>query len=88
MKYRNKALMVEAFQLGKNCMPGWFNEKISNGEVTLVINSVGDVSRCGIKTRNGVMTAEAGDFVIKGAEGELYPCKTDIFYETYELAED
>lgn len=88
MKYRNKSLIIEAFQLGKNCMPGWFNEKISRGEVTLVINSVGDVSRCGIKTPNGVMTAEAGDFVIKGVGGELYPCKAGIFYETYKPVED
>jgi hypothetical protein len=24
-----------------------------------------------------------GDFIIKGIEGELYPCKPDVFYKTY-----
>lgn len=30
------------------------------------------------------MTASIGDFVIKGEQGELYPCKLDIFKKTYE----
>ena len=31
------------------------------------------------------MTANAGDWLIKGVAGELYPCKPDIFEATYEL---
>ena len=88
MKYRKKPVEVEAFRLGHDLIPSWFNEKVSSGDVTLVINLVGDITRCSIKTLEGVMTAEAGDFVIKGVRGELYPCKADIFYETYEPAED
>lgn len=30
------------------------------------------------------MKANKGDYIIKGVQGELYPCKPDIFYETYE----
>ncbi len=37
-----------------------------------------------IKTLEGVMKANKGDYIIKGVRGELYPCKPDIFYETYE----
>ena len=37
-----------------------------------------------IKTLEGVMKANKGDYIIKGVQGELYPCKPDIFYETYE----
>jgi len=33
------------------------------------------------------MTAIPGDFIIKGVQGEFYPCKPDIFEKTYELAE-
>ena len=40
-----------------------------------------------IPTREGVMTADPGDWIIKGVEGEIYPCKPDIFEATYEPAE-
>jgi len=33
------------------------------------------------------MRAEKGDWVIRGVQGELYPCKPDIFQQTYEAAE-
>jgi hypothetical protein len=29
------------------------------------------------------MTATVGDYIIKGIHGEFYPCKEDIFLETY-----
>lgn len=38
-----------------------------------------------IHTLEGVMRAEKGDVIIKGVRGELYPCKPDIFRETYQL---
>jgi len=37
-----------------------------------------------IETLEGVMTAQFGDYIIKGANGEFYPCKPDIFEATYE----
>ena len=37
-----------------------------------------------IETLEGVMTARLGDYIIKGVKGEFYPCKPDIFQETYE----
>ena len=36
-----------------------------------------------IKTLEGTMQANEGDWVIKGIRGELYPCKHDIFMDTY-----
>ena len=36
-----------------------------------------------IMTLEGRMTANIGDYIIKGVCGEFYPCKPDIFYETY-----
>lgn len=33
------------------------------------------------------MKADKGDFIIEGVEGELYPCKPNIFYMTYEKVE-
>jgi hypothetical protein len=32
------------------------------------------------------MTANVGDYIIKGVKGEFYPCKPDIFEATYEVA--
>ena len=37
-----------------------------------------------IKTLEGTMKADKGDYVITGIHGERYPCKPDIFHETYE----
>lgn len=41
-----------------------------------------------IHTLEGDMTANKGDWIIKGVKGELYPCKPDIFAETYEEVTD
>lgn len=38
-----------------------------------------------IETLEGTMRAELGDWIIKGIQGEFYPCKPDIFEQTYEL---
>lgn len=37
-----------------------------------------------IETLEGVMKASVGDYIIKGVNGEFYPCKPDIFNKTYE----
>lgn len=37
-----------------------------------------------IKTLEGTMHADNGDYIIKGVKGEIYPCKPDIFEATYE----
>ena len=43
----------------------------------------GDYRLC-IRTLEGVMDARKGDYIIKGVNGECYPCKPDIFEKTYE----
>lgn len=30
------------------------------------------------------MLANSGDYIIKGVQGEFYPCKPDIFEATYD----
>jgi hypothetical protein len=37
-----------------------------------------------IETLEGSMKASPGDWIIKGVEGEMYPCKPSIFRQTYE----
>ena len=41
----------------------------------------------GIATLEGEMEAEAGSWIIRGVNGEYYPCKPDIFEKTYEPVE-
>ena len=41
-----------------------------------------------IHTLEGVMRASVGDYVIKGVNGELYPCKPDIFKKTYDVVDN
>lgn len=40
--------------------------------------------RVEIHTLEGVMFGDVGDWLIEGVNGELYPCKPDIFQKTYE----
>ena len=40
-----------------------------------------------VNTLEGKMHVDEGDFIIKGVHGEFYPCKPDIFKETYESIE-
>lgn len=41
-----------------------------------------------IKTLEGIMHADVGDYIITGVKGEKYPCKPDIFEATYEKVDD
>lgn len=41
-----------------------------------------------IKTLEGIMTANRGDWIIRGVNGEYYPCKPDIFEKTYDYCAD
>ncbi|MBU0523486.1 MULTISPECIES: hypothetical protein [unclassified Pseudomonas] len=40
-----------------------------------------------IPTLEGVFRFDRGDMLITGVQGEIYPCKPDIFAMTYETAE-
>lgn len=50
------------------------------------IRAAGDgTGACLIETLEGTMRAQIGDWIIRGVNGELYPCKPDIFAATYGL---
>lgn len=79
-KYRKRPVEVEAFQilmgtLRKREYPQWFADAIASGVVYPV--------ECTIRTLEGDMDANLCDYIIKGVNGELYPCKPDIFDKTY-----
>lgn len=79
-KYRKKPVVVEACRYMIDIyMPDWFMDKVTDN--TIIIHADGT---CDIKTLEGTMKANYGDYIIKGVQGEFYPCKPDIFEQTYE----
>jgi len=89
MKYRKKPVVIEAIRWNdpfedhyvdnRQQIIGWSDGLIwynPDGYGTLVI-----------PTLEGNMSARRGDYIIKGVQGEFYPCKPDIFEATYELVE-
>jgi hypothetical protein len=77
-KFRKRPIVIEAFQ--------WFPHM---GEVGGVVYwPPGDIGRKPvIESREGPMRVTVGDWIITGIKGERYPCKPDIFAETYEPAD-
>ena len=68
-------------------IPAWLPHTLREGQPTIA----GEVCRDGddllIYTLEGVHRAKPGDWIIRGVQGELYPCKPDIFAQTYETGE-
>lgn len=50
-------------------------------------SGMGDRTTLIIRTLEGEMLAQPGDWIIRGVQGEFYPCKPDIFDATYEPAD-
>lgn len=91
-KYRKKPVLVEAFKFYVDPMPDWFMDKVTTNEVILFNCNYNrytiDEAFCHIDTLEGVMEGRGGDFIIKGIQGEIYPCKPDIFEATYEILDE
>jgi len=77
-KYRKKPVVIEAEQFFPNEKP-W---------PVGVIDVKNEVVESGwmIETLEGYHVVSPGDWIITGVKGERYPCKPDIFNETYEPA--
>lgn len=88
MKYRKKPIVIEAVE--------WLGTMPSFDELAELVHENLPTDRrvqwgkdgLSITTLEGVMRAEVGDFIIRGVKGELYPCKLDIFKETYEKVDN
>lgn len=79
-KYRKRPVVVEAVQLveGNDDAIMQFMQATS-----CPFEIVGDHAVI-IHTLEGDMTADKGDWIICGVKGEFYPCKPDVFDETYD----
>ena len=83
-KFRKKPVVIEAVQLTADVFEV---DHPSDLHLTGVIYD--PVNRCAeIRTLEGVMRADLGDWIITGVKGERYPCKPDIFVATYESVTD
>ena len=77
MKYIKKPVAIEAVQwTGSNIkeMKEFYPKSFSSPMRGNILE---------IHTLEGEMTAQVGDYIIKGIQGEFYPCKPDIFEKTY-----
>lgn len=81
MKYRKIPIVIEAVQ--------WTGDNYN--QVCKFVGKLLDRAECRnntsgliIETLEGDMLASQGDYIIRGIKGEYYPCKSDIFEETYE----
>ena len=83
MKYIKKPIEVEAVyysMLGFQESPEWLEKAIKDGKVVEhMFKHYFDVV-----TLEGIMRGSVGNYIIRGVEGELYPCDGNIFEKTYD----
>lgn len=86
MKYRKKPVVIEAMIWDGNNYTDFL--KFTGFKPNHVLMGYHDVRhpdwKLTIPTLEGNMTADVGDYIIKGVKGEFYPCKPDVFKLTYE----
>lgn len=91
MKYRKKPVVVVAHKLGEDGWPDEIWQGVNDQKIILHLGRGGPDNKVNgyakIKTLEGEMIANIGDYIIRGVKGEFYPCKPDIFHATYEVAE-
>lgn len=86
-KFRKKPVVIEAFRLNERGLVAedWFWDAVTRNDI--ITHCFGkyepDPAWCEIKTLEGTMIANAGDYIIQGVHGEIYSCKADIFQKTY-----
>lgn len=84
-RYQKKPIEVSAVQVtdqNVNDVAAWCGGTAVN--MMLPVNPPIHVSEIHIKTLEGIMAAQPGDWVIRGIKGEFYPCRGDIFEITYQ----
>ncbi|NLH34482.1 MAG: hypothetical protein GX453_00340 [Lactococcus chungangensis] len=87
MKACKKPIEVEVMQL-KMCSARSYRKcKEFVGDSWIDYDEMPTNSLPAIRTLEGVMEISNNDFIIKGVNGEFYPCKPEIFEKTYEVIE-
>lgn len=87
IRFRKRPVVIEAIRVSQaiiaaghswNELPEWLIAAYDSGDVLFMVDTLE------IMTLEGRMTANRDDWIIRGVQGELYPCKPDIFEATYE----
>lgn len=89
MKFRKKPVVIEAIQFLDENKREIKERFIPNYRTPLILisNEAGTLLYGEITTLEGTHKVTYGDWIIEGVQGELYPCKPDIFEQTYEAVE-
>lgn len=87
-RYRKKPMIVEAEQFFPTKRP-WPEgvEEYTKEKIETVTGEKNEWYGWRINTLEGPHIVSPGDWIITGIKGEKYPCKPDIFAETYEAVE-
>lgn len=80
-KYRKKPVIIEAIKWTGNNEQEIIDFAANSYRLIKFLNFEQNIA---IETLEGTMIANKGDYIIKGIKNELYPCKADIFKQTYE----
>jgi hypothetical protein len=82
-QFRKKPVVIDAIQLTQDNFRSLIDIAFTDSDIKSIGNDeVGFYVL--IETLEGNMKARWNDWIIKGINGELYPCKPDIFEKTYE----
>ena len=84
-RYRKKPVVIEAAQFDGSERSIVEILALQSDKTKVLREDAGDLM---MPTLEGLMRASVGDYVIRGVQGELYPCKPDIFEQTYDLVEE
>ena len=82
MQYRKKPVVIEAHRIGDDGWPDAIWNGVEKNEIILRMDQ--QPQHVIIKTLEGDMRGDLGDWIIRGVKGEFYPCKPDIFEATYD----
>ena len=85
-RWTKKPVTIEAMLFDGTDMTARTIESWSAGAVAMSKPWKVNYGFMDIETLEGTMTANTGDWIIRGVQGEFYPCKPDIFKATYEPA--
>lgn len=95
MLYKKKPIIIEAIQWNENNLEevmkfidSEFEYEPNINYITYKFDYTVSNKKLRLNTLEGRMIVSKNDYIIKGIKGEFYPCKPDIFEETYEVIEE
>lgn len=88
MLYKKRPVVVEAVQYTPETMTECLQFLKDNKARYVLASAEPEVIDIKLVNLEGSMTVKYGDYIVKGVQGEFYPCKPDIFEATYESYQD